>query len=204
MAQFPFKDLTFQTFGKLKVLYQSAIKKHNRVTWVCRCSCGNQCLVTGNALVMGNTSSCGCGHYEGITTHGLSKTPTYKSWNAMVGRCTKPNWKDYARYGAIGITVCGRWLGEKGFENFLADMGTRPEGTTLDRYPNNAGNYEPGNCRWATPQQQNTNQRHLVFYEHEGKRMTITEWERELGFKKTTLRARIQRYGMTFEEAIKK
>ncbi len=82
-------------------------------------------------------------------------TPTYRSWNSMRSRCLNPKRNCYHRYGGDGITVCDRWAL---FANFLADMGERPEGTTLDRI-NNAGNYEPGNCRWATPKQQRSNMR---------------------------------------------
>lgn len=85
----------------------------------------------------------------------MSGTPIYNSWNAMKQRCLNPNASKYRDYGARGITVCDRWLT---FENFYADMGVRPEGKTLDRIDND-GNYEPGNCRWATPAQQSQNQR---------------------------------------------
>jgi hypothetical protein len=77
----------------------------------------------------------------------------------MIARCSNPNHIGYKRYGGRGITVCERWKGEHGFENFLADMGERPRGKSLDRYPDNDGNYEPGNCRWATLPEQNSNQR---------------------------------------------
>lgn len=91
-------------------------------------------------------------------THGhtISRAPsrTYVTWSHMIQRCTNPKRPAYARYGGRGITVCDRWLK---FENFLADMGERPDGKTLDRFPNNKGNYEPGNCRWATVTEQNQN-----------------------------------------------
>lgn len=94
----------------------------------------------------------------GRRTHGHTlkgkPSPTMLSWRAMRDRCTKPNHTKWPRYGARGIKVCDRWMV---FENFLADMGERPEGRTLDRYPDNDGNYEPGNCRWATPTQQANN-----------------------------------------------
>ena len=98
-------------------------------------------------------------------THGLYKTREYKSWQAMKTRCQNPTNPGYARYGAKGIKVCERW---QKFENFLADMGIRPEGTSLDRYPNNSGNYEPGNCRWATDEQQHENRKPKI---------PVSEWE---------------------------
>lgn len=90
---------------------------------------------------------------HGHATKGQSRT--YYSWDCMVMRCTNPNNNRYYLYGARGITVCDGW---RIFENFLADMGKRPAGKTLDRVDPN-GNYEPGNCRWATPRQQIANRR---------------------------------------------
>ncbi len=94
----------------------------------------------------------------------ITVSPTYVSWRGMIRRCTNPNDEvNWPHYGGRGITVCNRWLygeaGMVGFKCFLKDMGQRPEGMTLDRYPDNDGNYEPDNCRWATPKQQAANRR---------------------------------------------
>lgn len=90
-------------------------------------------------------------------------SPEYYSWQAMLSRCTRPTDRRYPDYGGRGISVCDRWrFGDgvrSGFICFVLDMGMRPDGMTLDRYPNNNGNYEPGNCRWATPVQQSSRTR---------------------------------------------
>lgn len=88
-------------------------------------------------------------------THGHATggemSPTYRSWRSMRSRCENDNATAFERYGGAGVEICARWLS---FENFLADMGERPEGKTLDRFPDGEGNYELSNCRWATPKQQ--------------------------------------------------
>lgn len=152
-------DLTGRQFGRLTVLargddWTSPTSTARQVRWICRCTCGSEVLVLAASLRRG-TKSCGCLVRDLPTTHGMYGTPTYLSWAAMIARCTRPRHKKWSHYGGRGITICDRW---RDFPNFLADMGERPAGHTLDRIDVD-GNYEPGNCRWATPTQQRSNRR---------------------------------------------
>jgi len=156
------KDLKGQRSGRLTVLSRAENDKHGNVRWNCRCDCGVVKIIYGGSLRCGKTKSCGCLHREAVRLHGHSvgaQTPTYNSWCRMVQRCTDPKRHNFKHYGGRGISICERWRGKDGFSNFLADMGERPAGLTLDRYPDNNGDYEPGNCRWATTSQQSKNRR---------------------------------------------
>ncbi|KKK55245.1 hypothetical protein LCGC14_3076500 [marine sediment metagenome] len=166
-------DLSGQTFGRLTVRGMSARRSSGHVHWSCECECGAIIDVRSVSLRDGITQSCGCLRRERAienvlfaaaanVTHGHTagaswpKSRTYCSWQAMLFRCGNPKCGHWKLYGGRGIRVCRRW--RTSFENFLADMGERPEGMSIDRYPDNDGNYESGNCRWATPKQQRANQ----------------------------------------------
>lgn len=116
----------------------------------------------------------------------------------MIDRCSNPQHKYYARYGGRGIRVCARWLSS--FQLFLDDMGERPKGTTIDRI-NNAGDYEPNNCRWATWDVQSCNKASTHYLTIGGKTQAIAKWARDVGLKKTTVTGRIAR-GWTPERAL--
>lgn len=156
-------DVSNQKFGRVTAISPDESRgQDGSVVWNCICDCGNIVLISVNKLKTGQTQSCGCFHLEnllyGSTIHGHATgglSPTYASWNNMLARCTNPNNESYNYYGARGITVCERWFT---FENFLADMGEKPEGLLLDR-ENNDGNYEPGNCRWVNYSVSNLNRR---------------------------------------------
>lgn len=105
--------------------------------------------------------------------HGLTNSPTYKSWEQMIQRCTTPTNPSFPRYGGRGVSVCSRW---RDFANFFADMGARPEGLSIEREDNN-GNYEPGNCTWATPTAQANNRRSSRRISAFGESKTLAEWE---------------------------
>lgn len=127
--------------------------------------------------------------------HGMTKTRTHKSWDSMLQRCNNPNDPSYYRYGGCGIRVHKRWFR---FENFLADMGERPVETTLDRYPAPEGNYEPGNCRWATSDQQARNKKNSRWVTYKGQSKMLIDWSREFGIPYDLLLRRANR-GLTGE-----
>lgn len=130
------------------------------------------------------------------STHGMSKTKFYAAWQAMKKRCSNPAHKDFHSYGGRGIKVCERWMN---FENFLADMGLPPPGMTLDRIDNN-GDYEPSNCRWATPAEQALNTNRAVVINVHGVPKRAREIAAELGVTPHAIWGRIKR-GMSHEAA---
>jgi hypothetical protein len=196
------RDLTGQKFGRLVVLEKTEKNKAGMWYWLCRCDCGNTCIIRGAYLKSGSTQSCGCYQKERTSetnkTHLLSKTPEYQTYNGMRRRCYSSKVKQYKDYGGRGIKVCDRWLEEKGFENFLLDMGPRPKGYQLDRI-NNDGNYEPSNCRWVTPTEncRNTSKNHFLTFG--GVNKTIAEWEEELKIPSSVISHRL-RAGFSLEK----
>lgn len=199
------RDITGQRFGRLLVISKGPNSQgKNRLTqWNCVCDCGAARLVSTMNLVRGRAKSCGCLHKEIVakskTKHGMVNSGAYKSWAAMWGRCTIKTNGSYRNYGARGVVICERW---KSFENFYEDMGDRPEGMTLDRFPNSDGDYEPGNCRWATRQEQDSNKRTNVYVTWNGKTQTYSQWARELNSDPGVLRSRYLKFG-TFDPIVR-
>ena len=163
------QDLTGQRFGRAVVVAlasRQASGQRPRTRWRCQCDCGKTFVALRHNLTNGDIQSCGCYKHDSLvqrlTKHGLSAHPLAMTWHGIVRRCTNPRDKDYGNYGARGISIFPRWLGESGLANFIADLerdiGPRPAGCTIDRADNMKG-YQPGNLRWATVEEQNANRR---------------------------------------------
>jgi hypothetical protein len=192
-----FLDLSGQVFGRLTVLARAA-NRGRATAWHCRCTCGTTTIVRAGHLRSGNTRSCGCWKRAAIATglhrtHGHARhgahTPEYYCWRAMRERCDSPKASSFTYYGGRGITVCVRW--RESFEAFLADMGPRPSPQhSIDRLDND-GNYEPGNCRWATRSEQRRNRR-TGRTRLDGTPITLTAMAAELAIPRHFLAARLQ------------
>ena len=132
---------------------------------------------------------------KGNYKHGMYGTPTYKSWSEMKSRCDHPE-RSTGHYE--NVTYCERWAK---FENFFADMGTRPEGTSLDRI-DSKGNYEPSNCRWADIFTQENNKSSNVFYTINGEMLTLSQIARKYEVSRSNLANKIYIYKMSMDEAL--
>jgi hypothetical protein len=198
-----FVDLTGKTFGRLTAI-RRVENKGRRPQWLWSCACGNETVVAAEHVKSGHTESCGCLWKEKCVKHGHGhdsagkQTRTYKAWVNMRSR-VDPSIEQYRRsYADKGITVCARWNGS--FINFLEDMGECPEGKSLDRIDND-GNYEPGNCRWATRSQQGANTRRTVRIDYNGEELCLKAVADRAGIHPATLSHRINT-GRTLAEAI--
>ena len=196
-------NLSGVKFGRL-----TAVALHDErpsVYWTCRCDCGKDKSVRSDHLLQGRIQSCGCLALERLIAravkHGDARTGKvtreHRCWQSMIRRCGDPFATDFGRYGGRGISVCDQW---QRYEHFLSDMGRCPYGRTLDRIDND-GNYEPGNCRWATPKQQSRNRRSTVQITFNGETLCATEWAERVGIASSTIISRLRR-GWNHERAL--
>jgi hypothetical protein len=187
------------TFGRWTVL--SPVPNRRRY-WLCRCRCGKEKEVFGASMTNGSSTSCGCYHNELTAArnhkHGLSGTKTHRIWGGMNRRCYDPGCKPYRYYGGRGITVCERW--RESFAAFLEDMGECPPGLTLERIDND-GNYQPGNCRWATMLEQANNKRNIHWLTHNGITRSVSAWAKATGLRRQAIEKRLLR-GWSVERAL--
>lgn len=196
------KDITGQVFGRLTAMTPVG-SGAGGVRWRCICSCGKESVVSCAVLISGATRSCGCLREElrgsKQRTHGMTKTPTYVVWQAMRARCYYEKHPHYSNYGGRGIAVCDEW--KDSFENFLADMGPRPEGKTLDRKDSN-GDYCKGNCKWATRREQNRNSKQNRAVIHLGESKCLSEWCEILGLDYMKTYYQVTRNKKTLQEVL--
>ncbi len=198
-----FQDLSGKRFNHLIAISIAGKNKNRGLIWLCKCDCGNFKEIYASHLKNGNTKGCGCLQKPSVTKHSHAihgkETSEYYSWNNMKDRCANPKYAHYKNYGGRGIKVCDRWINS--FENFFKDMGHRPsEKYSLDR-KNNDGNYDPDNCRWATPKEQALNRRNNIRYIIDDESMTIEQMSEKYNINKNTLRTRLRR-GWSIEEAL--
>lgn len=197
-------SLVGQTFARLTVLADLPPRNQASRSLV-RCQCGTEFAVDTRKVAAGYTRSCGCLQRERTSEanhkhgHGTTKTRTYQAWRQMKRRCLSPSVEAFKRYGGAGITVCPQW--KHSFEAFLSCMGECPEGMEIDRFPNKTGNYEPGNCRWATVLQQARNKTNNRVFTIAGKTACLSELCEDFGVPYSRVQGRLHR-GWTIEEAL--
>lgn len=195
-------NLIGQTFGRLTVLSKATHRFKDKGQWLCQCECGAVKSISGSFLLTGKVRSCGCLRRNGNGAcqpkHRASGTTEFNIWNQMRQRCHNTSHPYFGDYGGRGIAVCERW--RDNFSAFYADMGSKPDGCTLERV-DNSGNYELSNCRWATRTEQANNRRSSRFLSLNGVTKTCAQWSAHSGISQANIYARL-RLGWSVEKVI--
>lgn len=196
------KDI-LNKYGRLTAIREVEGTSYSRRV-SCVCDCGNKIIVNLNALLSGNTKSCGCLKQELLleskASHGLSATPLYSVWGSIKDRCLNTNCKSYKNYGGRGISICGQWVDNFHlFYKWAMNAGYKP-GLTIERV-NNDKSYCPENCTFIPLSKQSKNRRNLNFITFKDRTKTISSWAREIGISRESLRDRFKN-GWGIEEAL--
>lgn len=198
-------DLVGRRFAGLEVVGIHDLCKKKNVRWKCRCDCGGTAIAYAYDLKSGRVKSCGCLRFSGNARvqHGLARagkrrSKEYSLWAAMVQRCTNPKDRNWASYGARGISICDSWLS---FEKFYADMGQAPHGKSLDRIDNIKG-YSLDNCRWASLAEQARNKRSNIWVCVKGTKMVLQDAMRLLKIPKSSIYKYRKQYNFSPQEAL--
>lgn len=203
-----FIDLTGQVYGKFLVIERATEYGILPVKWLCECECGKEKVVAASHLRMGKTISCGCFKANALkersVTHGMSSvgkaTPEYRAWLSIKERCLNPKSKSYYQYGGRGIKVFDEWVNN--FIPFYKYVGKRPTSKhSIDRFPNNDGDYEPNNVRWATPIEQASNKRITRFLTHNNVTNHVSGWARILNVHRSSILVHLKN-GKTISDII--
>ncbi len=191
------KDLSLLVFGRLHVIGRDGSDSNGNAFWKCVCSCGVVRSFRGDRLKSGKTKSCGC-----LSLESKSSIPLYirQVFSGMMQRCYNPKSKAFPRYGGRGIVVCDEWIGK--CELFFKYIGDRPTDLhSIDRVEND-GNYEPGNVKWSTREEQQNNRSLNVRYFFDGKNLTLPQWAREVGINHRCLSSRLFNLGWNLENTL--
>jgi hypothetical protein len=201
----PLSDLAGQRFGRWLAIERAPNNAGRRTAWHCVCACGTEKVVASCHLKSGASTNCGCDKAKGArinTYNGGSKShPLYRTWCGIIQRCCNVSNPEFKYYGGRGIRICERW--RRDFWAFVSDMGPKPTAAhSIDRHPDNNGNYEPGNCRWATHSEQMLNTRSNRLVTYKGKQMPLMAAARLAGVNYQTAKWRLCK-GASDEDALK-
>lgn len=181
-------ELVGNKYGRLTVVSIASPSPSNRVRYLCLCDCGAQKIIHASNLRDGKTKSCGCLNKEVLSSrvrvHGQTNTSEHAIWCGIRNRCNNESSPAFSSYGGRGIKICERW---NSFQSFYADMGPRPSTLHSIERINNDGDYEPGNCRWATRSEQSRNRRSSQLYTFNGESKCLEDWAKEKRIKPATV-----------------